>query len=85
MVLEKKLTRRLVRLTEAARFLPAPVGGAGIPAGQHAEALQPVTSQAGEEGLPPRVEPANGHVAVGGPPRENAAQHESWKKNRQKW
>lgn len=69
-------------LTEAPRFLPAPVGGAGIPAGQHAEALQPVTRQAGEEGLAAGVEPANGHVAVGGPPRENAAQHESWKKTR---
>lgn len=53
------LYEKLNMLTEAPRFLPAPVGGAGIPAGQHAEALQPVASQAGEEGLATRVEPAN--------------------------
>lgn len=66
-----------LRLTEAPRFLPAPVGGAGVDAGQHAEALQPVAAQAGEEGRPSGVEPANGHAAVGGPPREDAAQDES--------
>lgn len=64
-------------LTEAPRFLPAPVGGGGVPAGQHAEALQPVAGQAGEEGRPSGVEPANGHAAVDGPPREDAAQDES--------
>lgn len=64
-------------LTEAPWFLPTPVGGAGIPAGQHAEALQPVAGQAGEEGLPSGVEPTNRHAAVGGPPREYAAQDES--------
>lgn len=64
-------------LTEAPRFLAAPVGGGGVSAGQHAGALQLVTSQAGEEGLPSRVEPAHGHIAVGRTPREIAAQHES--------
>lgn len=65
-------------LTDAPRLLSAPVGGAGVPAGQHADALQPVTAQTGEEGLPSRVEPANRHVAVGRPPRETAAQRESY-------
>lgn len=68
------------RLTEAPRFLSAPVGGASVCAGQHAGALQPVASQAGEEGLPSGVEAAHGHIAVGGTPRENAAQHERWEK-----
>lgn len=66
------------QLTEAPRFLSAPVGGASVRAGQHGGALQPVTSQAGEEGLASGVEAGHGHIAVGGTPRENAAQHERW-------
>lgn len=58
------------------RFLAAPVGGAGIAAGQHTGALQPVAGQTGEESLPSRVQAAHGHVAVQRPLGEDAAQHE---------
>lgn len=63
-------------LTEAVRFLPAPVGGAGIAAGQHTGALELVAGQTGEEGLAARVEAGDGHVAVERPLGEDAAEDE---------
>lgn len=59
----------------ALRLRAAPVGGAGVEAGQCVGSLQLVPSQTVEVGLSTRVEAAHRHIPTGRPLGKGTAQH----------
>lgn len=69
-------------LTNASGLLPTPVRRGGVAARQHLGALQPVASEALEEGLAAGVEVSHRDLPTRGLFGEGATQHKSWKRDR---